>query len=113
MIKENGNGAELEGNGATLEWTDTGNARLFAVGPASIGAVSGTGNLTLRNVYVKGFHVKGGDGADAGGGGMGALPLDPTAGGAPGGALCGDSAGVRGNDGGAGQCPGGDDDSTP
>lgn len=66
----------IEGNGATLEWTGTGNARLFAVGPASIaarlGTVSGTGNLTLKNVYVSGFHVKGGDGADGGGGGLGA-----------------------------------------
>ena len=66
----------IEGNGSTIEWTGTGNTRLFAVGPASIqtpsGTVSGTGDLTLRNLYVKGFHVKGGDGRDGGGGGLGA-----------------------------------------
>jgi uncharacterized repeat protein (TIGR01451 family) len=73
----------IEGSGATLQWTGGSNrVRMFAVGPASINitplgvAVSGTGNLTLRNVYIKGFHVKGGDGArqeaGGGGGGMGA-----------------------------------------
>jgi hypothetical protein len=66
----------IEGFGATLEWAGSGNVRLFAVGSASIktpgGTVSGTGSLTLRNLYIKGFHVKGGDGADGGGGGLGA-----------------------------------------
>jgi uncharacterized repeat protein (TIGR01451 family) len=77
----------IVGNGAILAWTGTGNARLFAVGFASItptaGVVtgttySGTGNLTLQHVYVKDFHVKGGDGgiggqgAGGGGGGLGA-----------------------------------------
>jgi uncharacterized repeat protein (TIGR01451 family) len=71
----------IEGAGATLQWTGGSmNARLFAVGPASVPinqvtlntTVSGTGGLTLRNVYVKGFHVKGGNGAAGGGGGMGA-----------------------------------------
>src|SRR2546430_1607395 len=71
----------IEGDGATLEWTGGSfNARLFAIGSASITikqdnldtSVSGTGGLTLRNVYIKGFHVKGGNGADGGGGGMGA-----------------------------------------
>ncbi len=77
----------IEGDGATLQWIGTGNARLFAIGSASITikqdslntTVSGTGGLTLRNVYIKGFHVKGGDGASSsknslggGGGGMGA-----------------------------------------
>jgi len=66
----------IEGHGATLEWTGSGKVRLFAVGPATIstpnGTASGTGSLTLRNVYVKGFHVKGGDGVSGGGGGMGA-----------------------------------------
>ena len=63
----------IEGNGATLQWTGgSGNVRLLAVGPASVtvrdsngnplATISGTGGLTLRNVYVKGFHVKGGDG---------------------------------------------------
>src|SRR5437667_28642 len=72
----------IEGSGATLQWTGgIANVRLFAVGPASITinqsplntTVSGTGGLTLRNVYIKGFHVKGGDGGGGGGGGgMGA-----------------------------------------
>src|SRR5438105_10326595 len=72
----------IEGSGATLQWTGgSANVRLFAVGPASITinqsplntTVSGTGGLTLRNVYIKGFHVKGGDGGGGGGGGgMGA-----------------------------------------
>jgi Divergent InlB B-repeat domain len=64
----------IEGAGATLQWTGGNtNVRLFAIGPASInaphGTVAGTGAVTLRNVYVKGFHVKGGDGAVGGGGG--------------------------------------------
>ena len=69
----------IEGNGATLQWdaNAAGNVRLFAIGGAvSIktpnGTAGGTGSLTLRNVYVKGFHVKGGDGFDGGGGGLGA-----------------------------------------
>lgn len=68
----------IEGNGATLQWTGTGNSRLFAVGTASIfdtldnKTVSGTGDLTLDSVYIKGFKIKGGDGACGGGGGLGA-----------------------------------------
>jgi uncharacterized repeat protein (TIGR01451 family) len=66
----------IEGHGATLQWTGSRNVRLFAVGPATIntpnGIVSGTGNLTLKNVYIKGFHVKGGNGGGGGGGGLGA-----------------------------------------
>jgi uncharacterized repeat protein (TIGR01451 family) len=73
----------IEGNGATLQWTGgSANVRLFAVGPASVtvrdsngnplATLSGTGGLTLRNAYIKGFHVKGGDGSAGGGGGMGA-----------------------------------------
>src|SRR5262252_2234683 len=68
----------IEGNGATLQWTGTGNSRLFAVGTASLvddlnnKTVSGTGALTLRDVYVKGFKIKGGDGACGAGGGLGA-----------------------------------------
>jgi len=54
----------IEANGATLQWTGTGRARLFTVGS--------TGHLTIRNAYIKGFTTKGGDGADGGGGGMGA-----------------------------------------
>src|SRR5262245_8079007 len=68
----------IQGNGATLEWTGSGTSRLFAVGTASIfdtldnKVVSGTGALTLQNVYIKGFKVKGGNGACGGGGGLGA-----------------------------------------
>ena len=79
----------IEGAGATLQWAGgSANVRLFAVGSASIKinqpplntTVSGTGGLTLRNVYIKGFHVKGGNGGPqgkegnqgGGGGGMGA-----------------------------------------
>ena len=68
----------IQGNGATLQWTGSGNSRLFAVGTASIfdtldnKPVSGTGALTLESVYIKGFKIKGGDGACGGGGGLGA-----------------------------------------
>jgi hypothetical protein len=72
----------IEGAGATLQWTGgAANVRLFAVGPASVvikqdtlnTTVSGTGGLTLRDIYIKGFHVKGGDGGTpSGGGGLGA-----------------------------------------
>jgi hypothetical protein len=68
----------IEGNGAMLQWVDhgpaPGNSRLFAIGPVNESgfAFTGTGDLTLTNAYVKGFHVKGGDGGDSGGGGLGA-----------------------------------------
>src|SRR5437868_6778163 len=73
----------IEGNGATLQWTGgSGNVRLLAVGPATVtvrdkngnplATISGRGGLTLRNAYIKGFHVKGGDGGPGAGGGMGA-----------------------------------------
>jgi hypothetical protein len=69
-----GNGATLVGDGTILQPGRAG--RLFAVGPASIttpnGIASGTGDLTLRNVYVQHFTAKGGDGGSAAGGGMGA-----------------------------------------
>ena len=56
----------IEGNGATLQWQDRfgpGNSRLFAIGTGNgSDFASGTGSLTLRNVYVKGFHIKGGNG---------------------------------------------------
>ena len=64
----------IEGNGATLQWVSAlarpGNARLFTVGRVKDpGFGSGTGDLVLRSVYIKGFHIKGGDGANGGGGG--------------------------------------------
>jgi hypothetical protein len=38
---------------------------LFAIGKGNGPFnISGTGDLTLRNVYIKGFHIKGGDGGD-------------------------------------------------
>jgi len=58
----------IEGNGATLQWMDRvgaspSNSRLFAVGKVNEpGFAVGTGDLALRNVYVKSFHVKGGNG---------------------------------------------------
>lgn len=54
----------IQGNGATLQWTGSGNSRLFAVGSASIfdtldnKTVSGTGALRLEAVYIKGIHNK-------------------------------------------------------
>jgi hypothetical protein len=62
----------IDGNGATLEWVSTfspGNSRLFAIGKVNDPGFAGTGTLTLSNVYVKGFHIKGGDGGNGGGGG--------------------------------------------
>ena len=54
----------IEGNGSTLQWGQTRNARAFSVAEG--------GNLTIQNMYIKGFKAKGGDGADGGGGGLGA-----------------------------------------
>jgi hypothetical protein len=76
----------IQGNGATLQGSPNPvtpqNFRLFAVGrvpssgPLQISVnghtYSGTGSLTVQNVYLKDFHVKGGDGHDGGGGGLGA-----------------------------------------
>src|SRR5206468_1235493 len=68
----------IQGNGATLAWTGAENSRLFAVGSATIfdtldnKTVSGTGSLRLEAVYIKGFRIRGGDGACGGGGGLGA-----------------------------------------
>jgi uncharacterized repeat protein (TIGR01451 family) len=76
----------IRGNGTTLVWNNTSAySRLFAVGQASIafppadengtglnGPYSGTGSLTLQDVYIKSFAIKGGDGNDGGGGGLGA-----------------------------------------
>jgi predicted outer membrane repeat protein len=68
----------IEGNGATLQWVSKvgpgpGNSRLFAIGKVDDpNFPSGVGALTLRNVYVKGFHINGGNGGRGGGGGLGA-----------------------------------------
>jgi uncharacterized repeat protein (TIGR01451 family) len=74
----------IQGNGATLQRQSAENFRLFAIGQATIpydknpltgvigGSYSGTGDLTLQDVYVKGFQVKGGDGGRGAGGGLGA-----------------------------------------
>jgi hypothetical protein len=67
----------IEAFGARLQWLGSGNARLFAVGPACINItvlpkqVCGTGSLTIRNAYIKGFATRGGDGRLGGGGGLG------------------------------------------
>lgn len=86
---------DIEGNGATLQWTagkfrpEAGVARLFVVGGsnspglASVRGSSGPGTLTLRNVDIKGFSIKGGDGGSGAGGGLGAggaLYVDTNAG---------------------------------
>ncbi len=69
---------EIEGNGATLQSVGAfkpqpGNFRLFAVVRINDpGGFAGRGNLSLRNVYIKNFRIKGGDGGDGGGGGLGA-----------------------------------------
>ena len=54
----------IEGNGTRIEHTGTTPVRAFAV--------IANGDLTLRNVYVKNFLAKGGDGGIGGGGGLGA-----------------------------------------
>lgn len=51
-------GATIQHGGSLVPY------RAFAVGV--------TGNLTIREAYVKGFEVQGGDGSSGGGGGMGA-----------------------------------------
>jgi hypothetical protein len=66
----------IEGNGATLQLLDRfepATSRLFAIGRGNgpLG-ISGTGDLTLRNVYIKDFHIQGGHGGLGGGGGLGA-----------------------------------------
>jgi len=68
----------IEANGALLQHAPNSiKFRLFSVGSASVtlpggSTASGTGTLTIRNAYIKGFTVKGGDGGSGGGGGMGA-----------------------------------------
>ncbi len=73
----------IRGHGTTLLRTGSDNFRLFAVGQAIIpysgqpltgvvsGSYSGTGDLTLQDVHIQNFHVKGGDGGEGGGGGLG------------------------------------------
>jgi hypothetical protein len=70
----------IEANGARIERTGLANIRAFSVGFASVDTnpggpphvVSGTGELRIRNVHIKNFKTRGGDGAGGGGGGMGA-----------------------------------------
>jgi uncharacterized repeat protein (TIGR01451 family) len=67
----------IEGNGARIERSGSTLMRAFAVGAASVemnpggtpDIASGTGDLTLRNLHIKGFYVHGGDGGQLGGGG--------------------------------------------
>jgi uncharacterized repeat protein (TIGR01451 family) len=78
----------IEGNGSTIQKIGNLNMRAFAVeytgcidlstgatcdafNPPSKAAF-GFGDLTIRNAYITGFTVKGGDGKAGGGGGMGA-----------------------------------------
>lgn len=51
----------IEGHGAVIQRIGTANFRAFAVGP--------TGELDLREVHVKDFAARGGDGGNRGGGG--------------------------------------------
>ena len=76
----------IEANGVRLERSNPArdfagvNFRAFAVGTASINTnpggtpnlVAGTGNLTIKNIHIKGFTAKGGNGGIGGGGGLGA-----------------------------------------
>jgi CSLREA domain-containing protein len=76
------NGSQLVGkaNGSPVVGTPNQNFRAFAVGTATVDlseidpgrVVSGTGELTINNVYLKNFQSRGGDGASGGGGGLGA-----------------------------------------
>ncbi len=71
----------IAGNGARVERSNPGrdfsgvNFRAFAVGSATMdmpwGTMSGTGNLTIWNLHIKGFTARGGDGVGGGGGGGG------------------------------------------
>src|SRR6266851_6076039 len=71
----------IEAYGSRLELVPgSPNMRAFSVGFGSVdlnpggtpNVVSGYGNLTVRNAHIKGFTVKGGNGAGGGGGSMGA-----------------------------------------
>ena len=61
----------IEGNGAILQRTGTDPYRAFAVA-GDLEQVAGTGGLTIRNLHIKSFFAKGGDGGQGGGGGLGA-----------------------------------------
>jgi len=70
----------IQGYGAELIWLSgfpAIYARAFSVGTASVTlpggtTVSGTGHLTISNLFITGFVAKGGDGACGAGGGLGA-----------------------------------------
>jgi CSLREA domain-containing protein len=76
------NGSQLVGkaNGSPVVGTPNQNFRAFAVGSATVDlseidpgrVVSGTGELTINNAYIRNFQSRGGDGASGGGGGLGA-----------------------------------------
>jgi uncharacterized repeat protein (TIGR01451 family) len=61
----------IAGNGARIEHIGTTPVRAFAVASGLTG-VAGTGDLTIRNVHVKGFLAKGANGGIGAGGGLGA-----------------------------------------
>lgn len=66
----------IEANGALIEHAPNGVPfRAFAVGVESFATdvpLVGSGSLTIRNAHIRGFAIKGGDGAYGGGGGLGA-----------------------------------------
>jgi hypothetical protein len=77
----------IEGYGAALQWVPANcnspaetlpACRYWSVAPVGeaytsrLFAVSSSGQLTLHNVYIKGFLAQGGSGVESGGGGMGA-----------------------------------------
>jgi CSLREA domain-containing protein len=81
IIEANGSQFVGKANGSATVATPNQNFRLFAVGTATEpsgfgGTASGTGELTLKNAYVKNFQVKGGDGASGGMGAGGAIYLN-------------------------------------
>lgn len=67
----------IEGNGARIERTGADHLRAFSVLAASMDLNPGgspnvvyqQGDLTIRNLHVKGFYARGGDGGQLGGGG--------------------------------------------
>jgi uncharacterized repeat protein (TIGR01451 family) len=61
----------IEGNGSRIEHTGSTPVRAFAVA-GGLTDVAGTGDLTLRNVHIKNFIAKGGNGGIGAGGGLGA-----------------------------------------